>query len=433
VIDSMPVTTLAGLIVLAILLIMAGFFALSETALLTVTLVQARRMAEEKRPRANTLLRLIENRSSFLTTILLLTLVTNLTATSIASTLAYKYFQSLGSAAATAVMTLIIFIYCEVAPKTYAVNNAEKVALRVAYPIYWISKVFHPLVGLLTKLAGFSTRLIGIKTAAPGPYMTEEELLTAVEISEEEGVIKEDEKKLIHHIFEFGDTIVREVMTPRPDMISVSETATAGEALEIVMKEGHSRIPVFKESIDNVVGVLYARDLLTVLSKGKHETKVKALARDAIFVPETKRVAELLKDIQREKIHMAIVIDEYGSTAGLVTIEDLLEEIVGEIYDEYDLEEKQIEVLSPTEIMVDARLPIDDINEYFNVNLDYPEVDSVGGLVLELFGRLPKRGESVQAADLTFTVEKVTGKRISAARITHIIKTGKEEGSGNGD
>lgn len=156
------------------------------------------------------------------------------------------------------------------------------------------------------------------------------------------------------------------------------------------------------------------------------------MVRNAMFVPETKRVAELLKEIQREKIHLAIVIDEYGSTAGLVTIEDLLEEIVGEIYDEYDLEEKQIEVLSPDEIMVDARLPIDDINEYFDVNLDYPEVDSVGGLLLELFGRVPKRGESVQAADLTLTVEKLTGKRISAARITRIAGS-KEEGEENGD
>lgn len=428
----MPVTILAGLIALAVLLFMAGFFALSETALLTVSLVQARRMAEEKLPRAGTLLKLLENRGGFLTTVLLLTLITNLTATSIASTIAYRYSQTWGPVAATAIMTLVIFIYCEVAPKTYAVQNAEKVALRVAYPIYLISKLFHPLVSVLTKIAALSTRLIGIKSSAPGPYMTEEELMTAVEISEEEGIIKEEEKKLIHHIFEFGDTIVREVMTPRPDMVSVAETATAGEALEIVMRDGHSRIPVYKDTIDNVTGVLYARDLLTVLSKGKHDTKVKVMARDAIFVPETKRVAELLKEIQREKIHMAIVIDEYGSTAGLVTIEDLLEEIVGEIYDEYDLEEKQIEVLSANEIMVDASLPIDDINEYFDVRLDYPEVDSVGGLLLELFGRVPKRGESVMAADLTFTVEKLTGKRISAARITHKTDEDKAEEASDG-
>lgn len=421
----MSVSTVVALVILLVLLFLAGFFALSETALLTVTLVQARRMADEKKARAETLLTLLENRSRFLTTILLLTLVTNLTATSIASTIAYKYFKSWGSVAATAVMTLVIFIYCEVAPKTYAVQNAEKVALRIAYPVYLISRFCHPLVSVLTKFATYSAIIVGVKTTAPGPYMTEEELLTAVEISEEEGMIKEEEKNLIHHIFEFGDTIVREVMTPRPDMICVLDTDTAKDALEIIMEEGHSRIPVYHDKIDNITGILYARDLLGVMAKGKHDIKIKSIVRQAMFVPETKRVAELLRDIQHEKIHMAIVIDEYGSTAGLVTIEDLLEEIVGEIYDEYDLEEKQIEPLGENKIMVDGRLPIDDVNEYFGVELEYPEVDSVGGLILELFGRLPTRGESIEAANLMFTVEKINGKRVSAVRIER--QTGRDD------
>ncbi len=424
----MPITALLAIIALLILLFLAGFFAMSETALLTVTLVQARRLAEEQGTRADKLLRLLEDRSRFLTTILLLTLVTNLTATSIASTLAYEYFQSWGSVAATAVMTLIIFIYCEVAPKTYAVQNAERTALRIAGPILGVTKVFHPLVSFLTRIAGFSTRLIGIKTTAPGPYMTEEELLTAVEISEEEGVIKEEEKQLIHHIFEFGDTIVREVMTPRPDMVSLSVTATANEALEIIMREGHSRVPLYNDTIDNVAGILYARDLLGVMAKGQHDFEVKKIMRTAMFVPETKRVAELLREIQREKIHMAIVIDEYGSTAGLVTIEDLLEEIVGEIYDEYDLEEKQLEPLGENAVKVDARVPIDDVNDYFSVKLDYPEVDSVGGLMLELFGRVPKRGETVQAADLTFIVDKVVGNRVGMVTIKRLPNPSGEEG-----
>jgi putative hemolysin len=423
----LSISTLMGLITLLILLIFAGFFALSETALLTVTLVQARRMAEEKIAKSDRLLRLLEDRGGFLTTILLLTLITNLTATSIASTLAYKYFQSWGSAAATAVMTLIIFIYCEVAPKTYAVQNPERVALRIAPPIYAIKTVFHPLVSFLTKIAGFSTRLIGIKATAPGPYMTEEELMTAVEISEEEGVIKEEEKNLIHHIFEFGDTIVREVMTPRPDMVSMPETETAQGALDVIMREGHSRVPVFHDTIDNIAGILYARDLLSVMSKGQHEIKVKTIMRTAMFVPETKRVAELLRELQREKIHMAIVIDEYGSTAGLITIEDLLEEIVGEIYDEYDLEEKQMEPLGDDSVRVDARVPIDDVNDYFDVELDYPEVDSVGGLMLELFGRVPQRSETVEAAGLSFTIEKVVGNRVGTVRVTRVMPAEPKE------
>jgi len=200
---------IAAIAALLILLVMAGYFAMAETALLSVTIVQARRMAEEKKPRAETLLKLLENQSRFLTTILLLTLVAQLSASSVAGTISYRYFNSLGAALATAAMTILIFIYCEVAPKTYAVENAERVALRAAPVIWALSLVFRPVVRIMTRIATISTRLLGIKSTEAGPYMTEEELLTAVEISEEEGVIKEEEKKMIHHIFEFGDTIVR--------------------------------------------------------------------------------------------------------------------------------------------------------------------------------------------------------------------------------
>ncbi|MFH1736637.1 MAG: hemolysin family protein [Actinomycetota bacterium] len=410
--EIMTAETIAGFIALLILIFLAGFFSLAEAALITVTPVQARRMAEEKIPRGSTVLKLLEDRSGFLTTILLLTLVSQLSASSIAGTLSYKYFQSWGAAAATAVITLVIFIYCEVAPKTYAVENAERVVLRIAGPVYLLGKVFRPVVHFLTRLATITTRLLGIKTTATGPYMTEEELLTAVEIGEEEGVIEEEEKKMIRHIFEFGDTIVREVMMPRPDMICIKETETMKDALKLIMNEGHSRIPAYKDTIDNITGILYARDLLGRLAKGDEKIQVKQILRPAIFVPETKRVAELLREIQRDKIHLAVVIDEYGTTVGLATMEDLLEEIVGEIYDEYDLEDKQIEPLGEDSIRVEGRFPIDDVNEYFDVKLDYPDVDSIGGLMMELFGRLPERGETLQAAGLDFKVEKVVGRRV---------------------
>jgi putative hemolysin len=210
-------------------------------------------------------------------------------------------------------------------------------------------------------------------------------------------------------------------------MVSMPETETAQGALDVIMREGHSRVPVFHDTIDNIAGILYARDLLSVMSKGQHEIKVKTIMRTAMFVPETKRVAELLRELQREKIHMAIVIDEYGSTAGLITIEDLLEEIVGEIYDEYDLEEKQMEPLGDDSVRVDARVPIDDVNDYFDVELDYPEVDSVGGLMLELFGRVPKRGETVEAAGLSFTIEKVVGNRVGTVRVTRVAPAEPKE------
>ncbi len=414
----METSTILGLISLLILLASASYVALAETAILTVTLVQARRMEEEGRRGSTALKKILKKRSDYLTTILLLTLVANLTATSIASTLAYRSFKSWGAALATAVMTIIIFIYCEVAPKTYAVRYADKMAVRVARPVVFLGTVFGPIVHLLARAAMLSMRLFGIRISEPGPYMTEEELLTAVEISEEEGVIKEEEKRLIHHIFEFGDTIVREVMMPRPDMVCISETVPLNEALEIVVNEGHSRFPVWQDNVDNIVGILYARDLLGMVAKKTMDAKVKDLMRPAIFVPETKRVADLLREIQQERVHLAVVIDEYGSTAGLVTMEDLLEEIVGEIYDEYDSAVDEIETLGEGRLRVDGRAPVDDVSEYFRIELDYPEVDSIGGLMLELFGRVPSRGENIESDGLMFKIEKVTGKRVRTVMIT---------------
>lgn len=421
----MDSSTVVGLVALFLMLVAAFYMALAEAAILAVTRAQARRMEGEGRRGAATLTKILKKRSDYLTTILLFTLITNLTATSIASTLAYRSFKSWGAVLATAIMTLVIFVYCEVAPKTYGVRYADSTAVRVAGPIYFMGNVLGPAVHLLAHIATLSMRLFGVHVSEPGPYMTEEELLAAVEISEEEGVIKEEEKRLIHRIFEFGDTIVREVMMPRPDMSCIQESVPLTEALNFVVREGHSRVPVYKDTIDNIVGIFYARDLLAMLSRKSNEQSVKDLMRPAIFVPETKRVADLLREIQKERVHLAVVIDEYGSTAGLVTMEDLLEEIVGEIYDEYDSATSEIETLGEGRLRVDGRAPVDDVDDYFRAKLDYPEVDSMGGLMLELFGRVPTRGDEIESNGLTFKIEKVTGKRVR----TVLISRAEEDGN----
>lgn len=412
--------TLIGLISLFILVGLAAFLSMAETALLAVSPIRVRRMVEERRPGAERLEKLLEDQSRFLATILLLTLVTQLTAATVASTLAYAYFKSIGAAIATGVVTLIIFIYGEVAPKTFAAQNADRAALFVSYPISLLTKVIHPVVRLLVGVANLSTRLFGVRAKPKGPLLTEEELKTAVSVVEEEGIIEEEEKKMIHHIFEFGDTVVREVMTPRPDMVVLSSKATAEEALDLIMKEGHSRIPMYKDNIDNIIGVLYARDLLDVFGKGEERKSLRQMLRPALFVPETKRVSELLRELQQKKIHMAIVVDEYGSTVGLATIEDLLEEIVGEIYDEYDLEEKMIEPVSENKVRVDARLPINELNEHLGVDISNADVDTVGGLIFELSGRVPRMGEEITFQNLKFKVEKVVGHRIHKVLITKL-------------
>jgi CBS domain containing-hemolysin-like protein len=247
-----------------------------------------------------------------------------------------------------------------------------------------------------------------------GPFVSEEEIRAMAEASSEEGGIEEEEKELIHSIFEFGDTIVREVMTPQPDIIAVESAASLDEALDLLLKHGYSRIPVYKETMDEIIGIVYAKDVLRQIhSKRNGKKSLKDLARKAYFVPESKRVAELLKEMQQEKVHVAVVVDEYGSVTGLVTLEDLLEEIVGEIADEYDREEPQVEPAGDGTYQVNARLPVDELNELLDVELPQEEWDSVGGLMMGTLGRLPAQGESVELSGLRFTAARVQGRRIS--------------------
>jgi putative hemolysin len=245
-----------------------------------------------------------------------------------------------------------------------------------------------------------------------GPFVSDEGPRHRSEGEEEEEEIEEEERELIHSIFEFGDTVVREVMVPRPDMITLKVEATRDEALEKIVEAGYSRIPLYDGDTDNIVGVLYAKDLLKKMHESASPVKLASIARAPTFVPETKKVAELLREMQEQRVHMAIVVDEYGGTAGLVTIEDLLEEIVGEIVDEYDVEEPLVEPIDDDSIRVDAKMPIDEVNELLSVELPHEEWDTVGGLVFGLTGRVPVAGESVRYDSVEFVTERVAGRRV---------------------
>jgi CBS domain containing-hemolysin-like protein len=269
--------------------------------------------------------------------------------------------------------------------------------------------------GLLIGLANVLLPGRGLKQ---GPFVSEEDIRSMAEVGHEEGAIEEEEKELIHSIFEFGDTLVREVMVPRPDMVCVSIEAGLKDVLDLILKRGYSRIPVYREELDNIVGVVYAKDVLRHLHAGKENVPIEKIMREPFFVPETKRVSELLRDMQRRRVHIAIVTDEYGSVAGLVTIEDLLEEIVGEIADEYDREEPQLEPVDDDTYRVNGRLSIDDVNDLLDVNLPHDQWDTVAGLMYNLLGSVPTQGETVSYNDLTFTAEKVQGRRIAKVLIT---------------
>jgi CBS domain containing-hemolysin-like protein len=349
--------------------------------------------------------------------VLLLVLVVQFFATALfTSVLSRLVGGGLGVAIAATAMTILTFIFAEVAPKTYAVQQTDRAALAVAPFVYVLTRlpVLGPLTRLLIAIGNVVTPGKGLKS---GPFVSEEEIRALVDEAERDEVIEEEEREMIHSIFEFGDTILREVMVPRPDMVAVPVTTSLQEVLELILRTGFSRIPVYQRDIDDIVGLAYAKDVLRRLHDGQADKPLADILRPAPFMPESMRAAECLREMRRRKSHMVIVIDEYGGTAGLVTIEDLLEEIVGEIADEYDSEEPNVEPLPDGDYRVNARLGIDEVNELLDVELPSTEWDSIGGLLFNLVGGVPREGQEVEFQGLRLRAERVQGRRIGRVRI----------------
>jgi CBS domain containing-hemolysin-like protein len=405
-------TGIGGLLVVVLLLALAAFLALAETAITRTSRAKAHHLAQEKGHRGELLVKIVEDPAPFLNVVLFLTLVCHVTGTAIATAIAIDRFGASGEAVAAIVMTLAIFIFAEVTPKTFTVQRTDRAALMAARPVYFLGRFLSPLGKALIGIANLTMLVLPGKGIPKGPFVTEEEIRHMVDEAEAEAEIEEDERELIHSVFEFGDTVVREVMVPRPDMVTLPADDSLAEALKVVIEHGYSRIPLYEGDNDNIVGVLYAKDLMKRMNESDREAKVSSLARSPTFVPETKKVAELLREMQNQRVHMAIVVDEYGGTAGLVTIEDLLEEIVGEIVDEYDKEEPLVEPIDENTIRVDAKMPIDEVNELLDTDLPHEEWDTVGGLVFGITGRVPAPGEKVRYDSLEFTTERVSGRRI---------------------
>ena len=407
----MSIPLVIGAVIL--LLLVAAFFAMAETAITRVGRAKAHHLVQESKGKsAQRLLVIVEDPAPYLNTVLFLTLMAHIGGTALATGLAIDRFGNVGEGIAAGVMTVAIFVLAEVVPKTFTVQRTERAALIVARPVHFIGTILRPLSKVLIGIANAAMVLVPGRGLPKGPFVTEDEIRHMVDVAEEEEEIEEEERELIHSIFEFGDTVVREVMVPRPDMVSIPATAVLDEALRIIVDAGYSRIPLYEGDNDNIVGVLYAKDLLKRIHEGKKDAKVASIGRAPTFVPEQKKVAELLREMQDQRVHMAIVIDEYGGTAGLVTIEDLIEEIVGEIVDEYDQEEPLVEPIDDDTIRVDAKMSIDEINELLDAELPHEEWDTVGGLVFGLTGRVPVQGEQVTFDSLEFTTERVTGRRI---------------------
>ena len=411
------------IIAVAILVVMGSVLAMAEASISRMTLVRALALQEEGRRNASTLGKIEADPPRYLNSIYLAVMLAQNGSAIMVAIIADQRFDSLGVTLLSVAFTLVYFVIVEAMSKTYAILHSDRVALALSPLVWFLSR----LLALPTRaLIGLANLLLPGKGLKQGPFVSEEEIRSMAEVGHEEGVIEEGEKELIHSIFEFGDTIVREVMVPRPDVVAVDWRKSVRAVMDVVLRHGYSRIPVYREDLDDIVGIVYAKDVLKTLHQGKTEQPLQDLVREAHFVPESKRCAELLREMQKEKFHIAMVVDEHGSVSGLVTLEDLLEELVGEITDEYDREEPLLEPVGEDSYRVDGRMPIDELNELLQVDLPDDGWDTIAGLVLGLFGRIPKQGEEIRFDGLVFRAERVLGRRIAKVLVTRVPE---EEGA----
>ncbi len=419
---------------LLILIAASAFFSGSEAALISLSRLHARGMLERGIKGSDAVLRLLDDRNRFLTSILIGNTVVLLAADSLATVLFVRAGVPNAALWSTAIMTVLLLTFGEIIPKTIAVANNERWAVRLAPTLERVAWVMTPVNNAFLFATNMIVRLFGVRPPAKGPFVTEDDIRNIVNVGAEQKVLEEQEREMIHSIIQFGDTIVREVMTPRPDMVAVEVNASGRRALDLVIADGYSKLPVYEETIDNVIGVIHDRELLIALSNGTlAQSPIRSLMRPITLVPESKRVSELLREMQRGKFSLAIVVDEYGGTAGLVTMEDLLEEIVGEIRDEHDEgEEEPIRMVSQDEAIVDAGTNIEDVNARLGLHLPHEDFETIGGLTVGLFGRLPHEGEEVDAGEhVRLKIDRTRGRRILAVRVFTNGKSHVEPPSAN--
>jgi putative hemolysin len=413
------------LAVIVVLLAASGLFALAETSLVRTSRVKAKALLDEHRRGARPLVRLVEHPEQFLNPVLLLVLICQLVSATLVGVLASAWLGAWGVAVGTVFEVVVIFVLFEAVPKNWAVHNPERAALFTA-PIVTAIVRFPPIRAISTVLIGLANLFIGRHGMAdvPAPRVTESELLAMADVAEAEDVIELQERTFIHSIIDFGDAVVREVMVPRLDMFTLDAGVSVHDALEQVLAAGRSRIPVHQGDVDDVVGIAYAKDLMRTEHDGRGDDPVRGHLRPAHFVPETKRLTALLREMQDAKFHMSIVVDEYGSTVGLVTLEDLIEELVGEIVDEYDVEEPVVETLPDGSVVVTGRMAIDDVDDLLGTELPQEGWDTVGGLMLAVSGHVPAEGESVDVDGVRLVAQRVQGRRISRVRIERTAPVG---------
>ena len=415
------------ILALLILVVLSSFFSSAETALTTVNRIRLQALSEEGNKRADIVLKTIENSSKMLSAILIGNNLVNNFSAALATALAIKMFGSGSVGIVTGALTILILIFGEITPKTYATANAEKLSLAYASVILALMKVLTPVIFIINRICRFLLKFLHVDADASLNTMTEMELRTIVDVSHKDGVIEEEERQMIYNVVDFGDSQAKDVMVPRADVVSVSETASYAEIKDIFRAEKYTRLPVYKDDRDNITGIVNIKDFF--FSDDTESFKVSDIMYKPYFTYEFKKTSELLVEMQENSVSIAIVLDEYGAAVGMISLEDLLEEIVGEIRDEYDEDEKDlIQKVSENEYLIEGSVKLDDINDALGLSLHSEDYDSIGGFIIERLDHLPAENESVTTEEqILLIVTKMDKNRIETVRL---ILPPSEEDSG---
>ncbi len=420
--DRLIVLELIGL---GVLVLCSALLTGAEAAFFSLGRARLKELALDAGKEPGPLTPLLQQPHELLVTLLVGITLVNIAASALAASVAGQLFGSFGLAVAIGAMIFLLTVFGEVLPMTLAVEHPRRFSAWVSRPVAWLSVLLAPIRVGLGGFTALTLRLVGSERRPGEPEISEEELRTLVDVGAREGVVERTEREMIHKVFELEDTLVRTVMVPRPDMFCLDVTTPPAELLDRLREQLHSRVPVFEQSIDQIIGVLYTKDLLPHLRGLPPDFDLRAHLHPPYFVPESKRADALLREFQARKIHLAIVVDEYGGTAGLVTLEDLLEELVGEIRDEFDEEERLIQRIDATSFRVSGKLAIDELNAATGLHIPNESFDTVGGWVLDLFGRVPHKGERKDAGDVRVAVEKV-----QRTRVVEVLVTLRDGGNG---
>ena len=417
--DPDPISFLIIIFCIIFIAILSG----SEIAFVSLNRIRLRHLIEKGNKNAKIAQRIRSEHDRLFSALILSGNLFTILATSIGTAIAISIMgEDSGVVVATIVMTILTVVFGELAPKTFAVTHAEKISLAMARPIEIYIKAISPLVFVFNKLSNSIIWLFGGEVKPAPQLLTEDEMKAMIKIGEEEGTLEKEEKEMLHNVFEFGDKKATEAMVPRTEMVAISEEAVVADVLTLVSEEGYSRYPVIKETVDNIAGVLYVKDIIRKMAKEEvpPQMPIKSLVRDAYYIPESKMVTALLDDMQKNKFQIAILVDEHGGTAGLITLEDIMEEIVGGLQDEFEAieAEKEIEIVDERTFVVSGSTGLDEINELVSVELESEEFHTIGGYLFGLFGHLPKVGEQMRYHDLRFLILEMDGKKIEKIKIT---------------